>query len=189
MKTGYKVLSIRKPGEQVYYPPMVANPGGAPTPIGEMYFASDPGIAGYSKTGRPQVAAGGNGTARGRQSLAHRPGIHIAMDAPYAPQFIKKDGTWPWNFVWAECRFPDEIDYTEEAMRYGVTENGSFRHAYAGLPYIPKDGYYRYRTNPNPDSPVWAIAGAALITRILPDKEVAEICAAHGIQAPRREVI
>ncbi len=53
---GYKVF-FRKDGK--LYPPMVANPGGEDTPVG-VWLDADEGVrAGESKTGQPQVKAGG----------------------------------------------------------------------------------------------------------------------------------
>lgn len=56
---GYKVF-VLKDGK--LYPPMVANPDGAATPVGVWLDADAAPIAGESKTGRPQVKQGGKGT-------------------------------------------------------------------------------------------------------------------------------
>jgi hypothetical protein len=69
-------------------------------------------------------------------------------------------------------------------MSYGYTENGKFRHSYAGLPKIPKNGSYRYRTNPNPETVPWVIAGAMRIKRVLSFEEVDEILRSNGIEPP-----
>ena len=51
-------MFYRKDGK--LYPPMVANQGGEDTPVG-VWLDADEGVrAGESKTGRPQVKAGGN---------------------------------------------------------------------------------------------------------------------------------
>lgn len=172
MNTAYKVF-VEKNGK--LYPPMVANPGGEPTPVGEWVDAVASPVIGESKTGRPQVQCGGKGTSKGKSgTLAFRPGWHCA-DKPIAEQFLKKDGTWPENFVWAEVEYADEIDYQQEAMSYGYTENGKFRHAYAGLPYVPENGFYRYRTNPNLMSAEWIITGAIRVNRVLTTDEVKTI--------------
>ena len=190
-KTGvaYKVF-LAKDGE--LYPPMVANPGGAGTPVGVWLDADIGKSAPPSKTGRPQVQGGGKGTNSGKISLAFRPGWHLG-DIPLAKQFAQlnpetgKKELFPANFVWAECEYAMDEDYQEEAMSYGYTENGKFRHSYAGLPRLPEDGYYRYRTNPNPDTVPWIITGAMRVKRILTDAETDAICRENGVEPMARK--
>lgn len=185
----YKVF-VAKDGQ--LYPPMVANPGGAGTPVGVWLDADIGKAAPPSKTGRPQVQAGGKGTNAAKSSLAFRPGWHLG-DIPLAKQFARLDPEtgkkelFPANFVWAECEYAMDQDYQEEAMSYGYTESGKFRHSYAGLPRIPTDGYYRYRTNPNPDTVAWVITGAMRVTRILTDEETDAICREAGVEPMRRQ--
>lgn len=190
-KTGiaYKVF-YAKDGQ--LYPPMVANPGGAGTPVG-VWLDADIGVAAApSKTGRPQVQAGGKGTNASKSSLAFRPGWHLG-DLPMATQFARKNpetgvkDLFPADFVWAECEYAMDVDYQEEAMSYGYTENGKFRHSYAGLPRLPEDGYYRYRTNPNPDTVPWVITGAMRVKRILTDAETDKILRDAGVEPMKRQ--
>ena len=82
----YKVFRIKN-GK--LYPPMVANAGGADTPIGVWLDAEEGEFAGLSKTGRKQVKSIGSGT------LAYRPGWHLG-DEPRASQF---DRSFSWEFV------------------------------------------------------------------------------------------
>lgn len=190
-KTGvaYKVF-FAKNGE--LYPPMVANPGGEGTPVGVWLDADVGQAAPPSKTGRAQVQAGGRGTNAAKGSLAFRPGWHLG-DIPLAKQFARKNPAtgvkdlFPADFVWAECEYAMDVDYQEEAMSYGYTENGKFRHSYAGLPKLPTDGYYRYRTNPNPDTVPWIITGAMRVTRILTDAETDAICRDAGVEPMQRQ--
>ena len=190
-KTGvaYKVF-FAKNGE--LYPPMVANPGGEGTPVGVWLDADVGQAAPPSKTGRAQVQAGGRGTNAAKGSLAFRPGWHLG-DIPLAKQFARKNPAtgvkdlFPADFVWAECEYAMDVDYQEEAMSYGYTENGKFRHSYAGLPRLPEDGYYRYRTNPNPDTVPWIITGAMRVTRILTDAETDAICHEAGVEPMQRQ--
>lgn len=190
-KTGiaYKVF-LAKDGE--LFPPMVANPGGEGTPVGVWLDADIGKQAPPSKTGRPQVQGGGKGTNSGKISLAFRPGWHLG-DIPLAKQFAKlnketgKKELFPYNFVWAECEYAMDVDYQEEAMSYGYTENGKFRHSYAGLPKLPEDGYYRYRTNPNPDTVPWIITGAMRVKKVLTDAETDAICRENGVEPMARE--
>lgn len=186
LKTGkaYKVFVLID-GE--LYPPMVANPGGSSTPVGVWLDASEGEMAPPSKTGRLQVWSGGKGTSTKRGCLAYRPGWHLS-DAPYAPQFARlnpetgRRELFPRDFVWAEAEYAMDHDYQAEAMSLGFTQNGKFRHAYAGLPYVPEDGFYRYRTNPNPKTTEWIITGAMRINRVLSDAEVNRICLEHGVE-------
>ena len=185
----YKVF-MAKDGQ--LYPPMVANPGGEGTPVGVWLDADVGKAAPPSKTGRPQVQGGGKGTNSGKISLAFRPGWHLG-DVPLATQFARKNpetgkkDLFPANFVWAECEYAMDVDYQEEAMSYGYTDNGKFRHSYAGLPKLPTDGYYRYRTNPNPDTVPWIITGAMRVKRILTDAETDAICRENGVEPMKRE--
>ncbi len=174
------------------YPPMVANPGGEGTPVGVWLDADIGKAAPDSKTGRPQVQAGGKGTNAAKGSLAFRPGWHLG-DIPQATQFARKNpetgvkDLFPADFIWAECEYAMDVDYQDEAMSYGYTENGKFRHSYAGLPKLPTDGYYRYRTNPNPDTVPWVITGAMRVKRILTDAETDAICRKNGVEPMKRQ--
>ena len=184
----YKVFLLKN-GQ--LYPPMVANPNGEGTDVGVWLNADAAPRAEDSKTGRPKVQAGGKGTNVGKTTLAYRPGWHLG-DIPHARQFAKVNPEtgvkelFPSNFVWAECEYAKDVDYQEEAMSYGYTDNGKFRHSYAGLPKIPKDGYYRYRTNPSPDTVPWIITGAMKVNRILTDAETNAICRENGIEPLKR---
>ena len=82
---GYKVFYLH---DGKLYPPMVANSGGVDTPVERWLLAESGEIAGYTKTGRPQVRAGGKGTNASKQMLAYRPGWHLG-EIPYALQFSK----------------------------------------------------------------------------------------------------
>ena len=186
---GYKVF-YQKDGK--LYPPMVANPGGEDTPVG-VWLDADEGVrAGESKTGRPQVKAGGKGTQGGSGTLAYRPGWHLGK-IPYALQFNRKNPVtgerdlFPKDFVWAEVEYAADVDYQEEAMSYGLNKNGKFQHSLAGLPRIPEDGYYEYRTNPNPATDPWIITGAMKVKRVLTRAEVDELVRAAGREPQKVE--
>lgn len=186
---GYKVFYRGKDGK--LYPPMVANPNGADTPIGVWLNADAAPISGESKTGRPQVKAGGKGTQGGSGQLAYRPGWHLG-EIPYALQFNRKDEKgdktlFPKDFVWAEVEYAADVNYQQEAEKEGVTENGKYRHSYAGLKHIPTDGYYRYRTNPNPETDPWIITGAMKVNRVLTNEEVDALVLQAGREPQQRE--
>lgn len=173
---GYKVF-VLKGGK--LYPPMVANPDGAATPVGVWLDADAAPIAGESKTGRPQVKQGGKGTQGGSGKLAYRPGWHLGV-VPYAIQFNRKDAEgnktlFPKNFVFAEVEYAADVDYQEEARQEGINPSGKYQHSLAGLKHLPTDGYYMYRTNPNPETDPWVITGAMKVNRILTRAEQAEL--------------
>ena len=185
---GYKVF-VLKNGE--LYPPMIANPNGDATPVGVWLDADAAPIAGQSKTGRSQVKAGGKGTQGGSGKLAYRPGWHLGK-IPYALQFNRNDENgertlFPANFVWAEVEYANDVDYQEEAMSYGYNKNGKFQHSYAGLPRVPENGAYTYRTNPNPETDPWIITGAMRVKRLLTPTEVDEMVKAAGREPQRRQ--
>ena len=173
---GYKVF-VLKDGK--LYPPMVANPDVAATPVGVWLDADAAPIAGESKTGRPQVKQGGKGTQGGSGKLAYRPGWHLGV-VPYAIQFNRKDAEgnktlFPKNFVFAEVEYAADVDYQEEARQEGINPSGKYQHSLAGLKHLPTDGYYMYRTNPNPETDPWVITGAMKVNRILTRAEQAEL--------------
>ena len=199
---GYKVFFRGKDGN--LYPPMV-NPTGEPTPVGEWLDAEEGIAAPDSKTGRKKVKAGGKGTQGGGGTLAYRPGWHLG-EIPYALQFnrgekvdnplgitnqkgevIKVGKYFPKDFVWGEVEYAMDNDYQEEAMSYGYNKNGNFEHAKAGLPRIPVDGSYKYRTNANPATDPWIITGAMKVNRILTNEEVDEIVRKAGREPQLRE--
>lgn len=178
---GYKVF-VLKDGK--LYPPMVANPNGAATPVGVWLDADAAPIAGESKTGRPQVKQGGKGTQGGSGKLAYRPGWHLGV-VPYAIQFNRKDAEgnktlFPKNFVFAEVEYAADVDYQEEARQEGINPSGKYQHSLAGLKHLPTDGYYMYRTNPNPETDPWVITGAMKVNRILTRVEQADLVSKAG---------
>lgn len=194
-KIAYKVFVARN-GK--LYPPMVANPDGMDTPVGVWLDAAE-GTLATDKNGNPitntlgrnKVKAGGKGTQGGSGTLAYRPGWHLG-ELPEAKQFYTKDKVTgekkqKKNFVWAECEIAADFDYQQEAMSYGYNKNGKFQHSLAGLPKIPKDGYYTYRTNPDPTTQPWYITGSMKVNRILTDKETNAILRSHGIEPMKRD--
>ena len=183
---GYKVF-VLKDGQ--LYPPMVANPNGEGTPVGVWLDADAAPVAGTSKTGRPQVKAGGKGTQGGSGQLAYRPGWHLGT-IPYALQFGRKDENgertlFPNNFVWAEVEYADDVDYQDEARQEGMNANGKYQHSLAGLKHVPTDGNYKYRTNPDPRTDEWIITGAMRVNKILTREEVDELVRKAGREPQR----
>ena len=192
---GYKVFYLHN---RNLYPPMVANPNGEGTPAGQWLDADAAPVIGAGKTGRQKVKAGGKGTQGGSGQLAYRPGWHLGT-IPYALQFNrgekvdnplgitnKKGETiqvgkyFPNDFVWAEVEYAADKDYQKEAESYGYNEAGNYQPSLAGLPKIPVDGSYMYRTNPNPATDPWIITGAMRVKRLLTRAEVDELVRQAG---------
>lgn len=187
---GYKAF-VLKDGK--LYPPMVANPGGEATPVGMWLDADAAPVAGVTKTGRQQVKSGGKGTQGGSGRLAYRPGWHLGT-IPYALQFNRvnpetgRRELFPANFVWAEVEYAADKDYQDEAMSYGMNPSGKFQHSLAGLPRVPENGSYMYRTNPDPRTDPWIITGAMKVKRVLTPSEVDDIVRKAGREPqPRQE--
>jgi len=187
---GYKVFYRGKDGK--LYSPMVANPNGADTPVGVWLDADAAPIAGESKTGRPQVKAGGKGTQGGSGTLAYRPGWHLG-EIPYAIQFNRlnpetgEKDLYPADFVWAEVEYAMDKDYQKEAEAEGMNASGIFQHSLAGLKRVPEDGFYRYRTNPNPETDPWIITGSIKVNKVLTNEEVDELVRKAGREPQKRQ--
>lgn len=130
--------------------------------------------------------------AKGGGTLAFRPGWHLG-EWPDAKQFNKdskvygKKSLMPDGLVFAKCEIAADVDYQLDAMEYGVSENGNFNRSQAGLPRIPENGFYKYRTNVDPTTAPWYITGSMRVTEILDDDDCARICAEFGVTPDRRE--
>lgn len=83
--------------------------------------------------------------------------FYIKDTDKYVQVIVDGKPHFPYDFVWAECDYVMDIDYQEKAMSYGYTDKGKFQHSLAGLPELPKGGYYKYRTNPRPDTVPWEL--------------------------------
>ena len=189
-KIGYKVFKVRN-GQ--LYPTKVKNPSGQGTPLGVWLNADTGELArdadGNIKTntlGRISVKADGG-------TLAWRPGWHLG-ELPEANQMNKSNpnvegkpsevGLMHEDYVFCECEFAADVNYQIEAFQMGFNKNGNYQHKLAGLPYLPKNGYYRYRTNPDPNTSPWFISGAIKITRILDDAERKAIIDKYNAEHP-----
>lgn len=89
---GYKVFYLK---DGKLYPPMVKNPGGSDTPMNVWIDANAGDITTYSKTGRPQIEKGGEGTHCSTGLLAYRPGWHLGTVpiAKFRNQQVEKKTT------------------------------------------------------------------------------------------------
>lgn len=198
---GYKVFMVDKKHPGQLYPTKVKNPGGQGTPVGVWLDADTGEIArnpdgsiATNTVGRISVKANGG-------TLAWRPGWHLGS-LPEANQMNRADPKNPnsnnsnrgttglmWdNYVFCECEFAADEDYQLEAFEFGTDEKGSYKHTQAGLPYIPKDGYYKYRTNPDPSTAPWFISGSIRITKILDDDMRREIIEKWNAEHPDQQM-
>lgn len=192
------------------YPPMVANDveeeqnkgkkkvsgtlKGLETPVG-IWIDADVGALAYDDNGKPLRNTKGRlavKNAKGGGTLAFRPGWHLGL-WPDAKQFNVKDpvtgelkACMPDGLVFARCSVAADNDYQLEALGYGMKDNGKFDRTQAGLPRIPANGYYMYRTNVDPNTAPWIISGAIRVEEILDDDMAAEICKQYGITADPR---
>ena len=107
---------------------------------------------------------------------------------------------FPKDFVWAECEYAMDVNYQPESDARGyerthiddkgnviTTKSDKYQHSLAGLPKLPKDGYYKYRTNPNPDTVPWIITGQMKVNKLLSDDEVNEILKSKGVEPIHRQ--
>lgn len=195
------------------YPPMVSNNTneediskdrekrtsqtmrGLETPVG-VWLNADVGSLAVDENGEP-LRTSTTGRLRvkndkGGDSLAYRPGWHLG-EWPDATQFYRQDpvtgekkSLMPDDLVFAECEIAADVDYQMEAFELGMSDTGKFNRSQAGLPRIPVDGYYKYRTNANPNEAPWFISGAMKVNRILTDEECRDICAQYGVTPGER---
>lgn len=126
-----------------------------------------------------------NGKVKSRLgALCYRPGWHLSADMPYVTHIGIKgnNGDIEYlnpNHVWCECEYSDKINYQEKANFNGLNKKGVIIPKNAYLTYIPINGYYRYKTNPNMFGE-WIIAGSIKVNKILSDEEVRLICRQYG---------
>lgn len=169
MAIGYKLF--RKKNGKLYPLYVLAD---KETPVG-VYLEAEAG---------PETDSGKVKSKLG--DLAFRPGWHI-NDLPYVEHIYSihngrhylKDGC-----VWCEVAYSDEVDYANEAYEAGW-KNGKWSAGRAFLHKVPKNGCYRYKTNPQMFGE-WAIAGKMKIIRELFDEEVYRVCEEHGLTSLRR---
>lgn len=125
--------------------------------------------------------------AKGGGTLAFRPGWHLG-EWPNLTQFNVTDpftgeekAAMPDSLVFCACEIAGDIDYQLDAMELGMTANGGFDRTQAGLPFVPVDGYYKYRTNADPTTAPWYITGSIRVVSILDDEDCRRICAKYGV--------
>jgi hypothetical protein len=116
-----------------------------------------------------------NGKVKSRLgSLAFRPGWHSSL-YPVALHIGEKANPGdslpsyrPNNQIWAEVEIHANVDWQSIADAQGKAARDKC------LKFIPKDGFYKYKTSPNMFGK-WFISGELKINRILSDDEVKSI--------------
>lgn len=180
---GYKAFKVFKSKPGKLFPLYVL--ADQETPIGVWLDADIGEFTEPTKTGQPQVKSKLGG-------LSFRPGWHLG-DLPRATHIGKKgpdgkvDRQWP-DTVWCECEVAADVDWQEEAnSRMQYTKAGKPKIATAEIKgEIPKDGFYRYKTNPNMEGQ-WIIAGSIKVNRVLTDQEVDDIQIQNNLKVIPRE--
>lgn len=174
MKKAYKMFRVDKNRKGQLFPLFVL--ANEPTPIGEWIDA---------KIGEKTIDEKGNQKVKSKLgNLAFRPAWH-SSDIPLATHIgVKGDsGKIEYmndNHVWCEVFYNDDINYQDKANENGYI-NGKFIPKKAYIDYIPKHGFYRYKTNPNQLGD-WILHGEIFINRVLTDVEVREILQEKGYQ-------
>lgn len=117
-------------------------------------------------------------------ALAFRPGWHLS-DIPYAKHIGRKgkSGKIEYvkeNYVWCLCEYSNKINYQHLVNNNGKNKKGIIIPKNAYMKEVPRDGYYRYKTNPNMYED-WIIAGSIKVVKVLDDKEVNDILIKNGI--------
>ena len=207
-KTAYAAFCVMrdaKTGRISLQPKMINDAGVGAPPLtnlnadtGVLARNADGSLVTTKTTGRIKVQNNSidkEGKRTKSSPLAWRPGKHLA-DYPNASQFaVTPEGAEKGaarsvmqdNIVFFEVEYSADVDYQLDAWSYGFNSNGKYEHDQAGLPYIPYNGYYKYRTNANPDVPAMIICGAYNIKRALTDAEARQLNeAAGGTWLPRR---
>jgi hypothetical protein len=67
------------------------------------------------------------------------------------------------------------------SQKKGKAPLNMFAHISGDLKHLPTGGYYRYRTNPDPETVPWVITGAMKVTKLLGDDEVNAILRKNGV--------
>ncbi len=197
-KKGYAVFIVKqdRKGKTKLVPKMLSNDPGAPA---STWLDAETGKMKRDENGKPLQNADGRAmvSVNGLQSggttgnkLAWRPGKHLCA-YPNAAQFMKKDGTIPKNVVFFEVEYAADPElhkkYQTEAWELGMKKSGKYDNTRGGLPYIPEDSYYIYRTNQISEGAApMIITGAYKINRALTDAEAKQLNQENGgTWAPR----
>lgn len=134
-----------------------------------------------------------NGKVKSRLGeLAFRPGWHINDLCPYVSHIGEKDESGKiaymrLDLVWAEVEYHDECNYQDVVRQNGIKSNGKYDARLAQLDYVPVNGFYRYKTNPNMFGE-WIIAGEMKVNRLIEMKEVEQLCSNYGLVPLKKRI-
>lgn len=168
---GFKLFNVKDGGLYTLYVDAKE-----PRPIGVWLEASE---GKRMPSGKVKASSG---------ELCFRPGWHVC-EYPVATHIGAKENPTdarpsyrPDNQVWALVEFSDKVDYQVQAELAGKCARDKM------LKYVPKNGFYRYKTNSQAVIQ-WYICGSIKIKRILTDEEVESINNAVGLHdLPRKGV-
>ena len=161
---GYKLFRVKKSCPGKLFPLFVLS--NKEMPMNEWLIAE----AGEIKDGKVKSKLG---------LLKFRPGFHINDKVPYVNHIGQKTNGVITHMhddtVWCEVEYCTDVDYNEIARMNGKTPIGNYNMKDACLDYIPKNGFYYYKTN-HQMYDQWVISGEMKIRRILHDDEVERLC-------------
>lgn len=162
---GYKLFTTKPNRNGELFPLFVG--ANESVPQGVWLDAIEGRAAAPSKTGKPQVKSK-------LGPLAFRPGWH-AGDLPLATHIGIKNAEGKVsarraNEVWAEVELANDTDYQPEADASKTRD----------LRSMPKDGAYRFKTNPNMTGN-WIISGSMKVNRIMSQQEVNSILEQNNV--------
>lgn len=72
-------------------------------------------------------------------------------------------------------------DVINSSQKKGKVEMNMFSHISGDLKHLPTGGYYKYRTNPDPETVPWVITGAIRVRKLLGDDEANAVLRKNGI--------
>ena len=169
----YKLFRAKPSKENEYFPLFVL--ADKSVPVGEWVSA---------KSGKRTK---GGGVKSGIGELAYRPGWHAGDYASADHIGGKSRGTGEVDYrkadqIWVEIEMADDVDWQTVAdQRARSMANGQPDLTTAHITdQIPKDGFYRYKTNPNMTGN-WLIGGDMKVNRVLAPQEVKDIGAESGM--------
>lgn len=121
--------------------------------------------------------------------LAFRPAWHLS-DIPLAVHIGMKGESGKIEYmnpehVWCEVSYKDDVDYQPLANEQGMID-GKLVHKKAYLDYVPVNGCYKYKTNPQ-QLGEWILSGEIFIHRVLSDEEVRQILISEGYEPMPRK--
>ena len=85
----------------------------------------------------------------------------------------------------------DNYELIKKIISSGATKGreqmSKFVYRYGDIKHLPTDGYYKYKTNPDPNTVPWIISGSIKVLELLGDKEVEDILRKDGLEPVPRQ--